>query len=94
MCGWDRPSGRVMRGWRQDWRQAATRGDLVASEDTNINDSGGLLLATRVGDNLSPSLFDCSTRQRNSPVCHELQPATSWRPIGDKTPPLSIERGS
>ena len=83
-----------MRGWRQDWRQAATRGDLVASEDKNITDSGGLLLATRVGDNLSPSLCDCATRQRNSPVCHELQPATSWRPIGDKTPPLSIERGS
>ena len=94
MCGWDRPSGRVMRDWRQDWRQAATSPYLVATKDTNINDSGGLLLATRVGDNLSPSLFNCSTRQRNSPVYHELQPATSWRPIGDKTPPLSIERGS
>ena len=94
MRGWDRPSGRVMRDWRQDWRQAATSPYLVATKDTNINDSGGLLLATRVGDNLSPSLFNCSTRQRNSPVYHELQPATSWRPIGDKTPPLSLERGS
>jgi hypothetical protein len=82
-----------MRGRRQDWRQAATRGDLVAAEDTNINVYRGVTVATRGGDNLSPSLFDCSTRRRNSCPYQELQPATSWRPIGDKTPPLSIERG-
>ena len=82
-----------MRGRRQERRHEATRGDLVAAEDTNINVYRGVTVATRGGDNLSPSLFGCSTRRRNSPVYHKLQPATGWRQDGDKTTPLSIERG-
>ena len=81
-----------MMGRRQEWRQEATRGGLVAAVDKNVNDSGGLLLATRCGDNLSPSRFGCFTRRRNPCPYQELQPATSWRQDWRQDPP-SLYRG-